>query len=294
MRAVPADWERTPPARPRSRRRLAVVHHTDGPRIRLGVAWCAALLGAAAVSPTCLALVLAPAAGLAADQVVRLRWGTVVPVRGDGSGRPVAVRWRPVLVLLDPRRLPAVLGAAALPLAAAAGAETLALALPFVVLVVLVHRLLTPTDVRAVPEIALVLAAAVTFGLAAAGPVLAARLGRPVGVVLLLLVCAYDAGDFLVGTDATTVWEGPAAGMVAVAVFGFAASVVPGAPLDQGSVLAMTAVVAVLAPLGGPAASLLIGGDGRLPARFVRRVDSLLLLGPVSAWAILSFLPQPL
>ena len=145
MTAAPTGWERTPP--PRSRpRRLAVVHQTDGPRVRLGVAWCAAVLGAAAVSPTCLALVLAPAAGLAADQVVRLRWGTVVPVRADGSGRPVAVRWRPALLVLDPRRLPALLGAAGLPLAAAAGAETLALALPLVVVVASVPTRKSPAS----------------------------------------------------------------------------------------------------------------------------------------------------
>jgi hypothetical protein len=43
-------------------------------------------------------------------------------------------------------------------------------------------------------------------------------------------------------------------------------------------------VTAVLAPLGPPAATVLIG-DAGTAARFVRRLDTLIVLGPVAAWA---------
>ncbi|MCU1376541.1 MAG: hypothetical protein JWO68_3827, partial [Actinomycetia bacterium] len=55
-------------------------------------------------------------------------------------------------------------------------------------------------------------------------------------------------------------------------------------PLGGHGVLALAVVTAVQAPFGPPAASVLIG-DGRRPARFVRRLDTLLVLGPVAAWA---------
>lgn len=268
-----------------ARSRLAVVHDTDGPRVRLGLVWFAVSLGAAAASPLALAVLLGGAAALAADEVVRVRWGTVIPLRDDGSGRPMRIGHRAQVPLLDPRRLPAALGAGALPVAAVAGADTLAAALPAAFLVVFVHRLLTPTSVRALHDVALSTLGAVALGLAAAGPVLLGDVGASVAVVVLLLVAVYDAGDYLVGTEAGTVWEGPVSGMAAVIVFAFGASVIPLEPLDQGSTLALGVVVALLAPLGPPAASVLIGG-GRTKARFVRRIDSLVVLGPIVAWAV--------
>lgn len=44
-------------------------------------------------------------------------------------------------------------------------------------------------------------------------------------------------------------------------------------------------LVAVLAPLGPPLGSVLVG-DGATSARFTRRLDSLLLAGPVAAYAV--------
>jgi hypothetical protein len=127
----------------------------------------------------------------------------------------------------------------------------------------------------------------------------AATVAALLGQLLLALVlaataafAAYDAGDFLVGTGATSPWEGPVAGVVAVGVCGFGAWVVAPAPLGGHGVLALAVVTAVLAPLGSPAASVLIG-DGCRPARFVRRLDTLLVLGPVAAWAAAGVVPEP-
>lgn len=271
----------SPPPPPPSGPRLAVVHDTDGPRIRLGLTWFAAAVGSAIVSRGALALLLALAAAMAADQVVQQRGGS----QGELSETK---RHHLRRLLGDPSRLPASLGAASLPLAAHAGTDVLASALVAIPLAVLVFRLVSPGEER-LAEAAMAVTAAMAFGLAAASPVLLARLGPSAAVVLIVLVSAWDAGDYLVGTGAKRVWEGPLAGMAAVAVFTFAASVVPVEPLRADSALLLGAVTAVLAPFGPPAASLLLG-DGTLPARFVRRLDSLLVLGPVAPWILVHYL----
>lgn len=258
---------------------LAVVHDINGPRVRWGLVWFLVTIIAAAAGEGLLALVMAGAAALATDQVLRLH-------DLDAATRAGA---RPAGLLSDPRRLPAVLSSATLPLAASAGVDTLAAALPAVMVVILVQRLCTtavqPARARAVGDVALAVAAAVGPGLAAAAPVVAAGFGAEAAVVVLLLVCAYDAGDFLVGSGSSTSWEGPAAGIVAVAVVTFAVSVLPLRPIDASAAYALGVLTCVLAPLGPPAASLLIG-NGRRPARFVRRLDSLLILGPLLPYAL--------
>ncbi len=263
----------------RRRVSLTVVHDTDGPRVRWGLVWFLVTVMAAAGGHGLLAVVMAGAAALATDQVLRVHDLDAATRAGE----------RPGGLLSDPRRLPAVLGSAALPLAASAGVDTLAAALPAVVVVILVQRLCTsaaqPARARTVGDAALAMSAAVGPGLAAAAPVVAAGFGAEAAVVVLLLVCAYDAGDYLVGSGSSTPWEGPAAGIAAVAVVTFAVSVLPLRPIDASAAYALGVLTCLLAPLGPPAASLLIG-DGKRPARFVRRLDSLLVLGPLLPYAL--------
>lgn len=247
--------------------RWVVVHDIDGPKVRLGVVWFAVACGTALVHRGLLALVMAVAAACAADQLVRLH------VEATGS-------WR--TLLQEPARLAAVLAAAALPLAAAAGSDTLAGACALGAVVVLVV-----SGGRAMTA----LHAALPVGLAAASPVLLHRVGTAAALFLLLLVCAYDAGDFLVGTGAGTTWEGPAAGIAAVGVVGFGATVLAPPPLVEEGSATLAILVALLAPLGPPLASVLVG-DGATKARFVRRLDSLLLCGPVAAYVIAALVPR--
>jgi hypothetical protein len=112
--------------------------------------------------------------------------------------------------------------------------------------------------------------------------VLLARMGLTGGITIVVLVSAYEAGDFMVGSDARTRWEGPLAGVIAVAVCTFPAWVLALPPLGAGGSIAVGAIVALLAPLGPPTASALLGSEGP-HARFVRRLDTLLVLGPVVA-----------
>ena len=243
----------------------AVVHDLDGPKIRLGVAWFAVSIGACVLARPLLAIVLAIAAACAADQLVRLH---------DGAAT------EPVLV--EPVRLTAVLGAASLPLAAAAGSDTLAGACAAMTIVTVAVG-----GGRAVN----VVFAVVPMGLAAAAPVLLHRLGMAAALILLLLVAAYDAADFIVGSGAGTTWEGPAAGLAAVAVVGFATTVIAPPPLAEEGSATLALIVALLAPLGPPLASMLLGGGG-VKARFVRRLDSLLICGPVAAYVLATLLPR--
>lgn len=246
----------------------AVVHDIDGPKVRLGALWFVASVSACVVARPLLAIVLAIAAGCAADQVVRLH----------DPDATTGVR----SLLGDLPRLAAVLAAGSLPLAAAAGSDTLTAAMAAAVVLSFAAcgtRALLPVF------------GAVPLGLAAAAPVLLHRVGMAAALFLLLLVCAYDAGDFLVGTGAGTSWEGPAAGIAAVAVVGFAATVIAPPPLIEEGAAVLALLVAMLAPLGPPLASLLIG-DGATPARYVRRLDSLLIAGPVSAYVLAALLPR--
>jgi hypothetical protein len=255
-------------------RSFTVVHDVDGPKVRLGVAWFAVATGSCIASRPLFALVMAVAAACAADQLVRLH---VAP----GDARDLA---------RDPGRLAAVLAAAGMPLAAAAGSDTLAAALAASVVVTMVATLGIASDPpAALPAMSLL--GAVPMGLAASAPVLLHRLGTAPALFLVVLVCAYDAGDFIVGTGAGTTWEGPAAGVTAAAVVGFATTVVAPPPLLEEGAAALAVLVALLAPLGPPLASVLIG-DGATKARFVRRLDSLLLCGPVAAFVLAALLPQ--
>jgi len=265
--ATPAIRRRPPP-----RPDLRVVRHIEGPRVRLGIAWFGAVVVALSLGRVGLALLFGGAAVLAVAQLVVVR---------DGREGPLLDRdaW-----LRSPVRLPAAIGALAMPLAAASGTATLLAAMALVPMAVLVFRTFVP-DVRgSLEEAGFAVAAALAIGMAAASPVLVHGLSGGVAAVLVVLVAAYDAGDFLVGTGPTSSWEGPAGGMAAVLVLTFAATIAPPVPLGADDIWILGVLVCLLAPVGPLAASVLIG-DGRTPAGFVRRLDSLVVLGPLWAFA---------
>ena len=78
-------------------------------------------------------------------------------------------------------------------------------------------------------------------------------------LVLILLVCSYEAGDYLVGSGSTTVVEGPAAGCIGVLVATFAVFVVrPDLFGEAGAVWVMGVTTALACPLGQLGASTLL------------------------------------
>ena len=120
--------------------------------------------------------------------------------------------------------------------------------------------------------------------LGAAGVVLTLRLEIGAAVTLVLLVAAYEVGDYLVGSGASSSIEGPIAGIVAMAAICAAIAVLRVPPFDGGAVFVFGGFAALLCPLGQVAASALLP-RADAPAPALRRLDSLLLLGP--AWPLL-------
>jgi hypothetical protein len=246
----------------RPSRRLAVVYDVDAPRVRLGVLWFAAEVGALALGRFGVAVLLAGVCGFAGDQTAAT-WRTV----RRRASRPVATA-----------------AAGAMPLAAAAHVGLLG-----AVLVAGAVASVVAGFVEAPRPGAAVVAAGVTVrswlfaGLAGAAVVLAARAEPWSAVALVVLVAAYEVGDYLVGSGAGNAAEGPAAGMAGVLVATFVVSVVQVPPFDVNSAWAFGVAAAVLAPLGQLAGTLVLPAAAA-PATALRRLDSLLLLGPV--WAV--------
>jgi len=243
------------------RRRLAVVPRDDGPHVRLGLAWALAtgLVTAAGAAP--LGVWFSIVAALGAAQATR-GWRS----RPRAPFGPVAIA-----------------GAALLPLAAVVGGWAVAAAVTAVAVAAVAVRLASSPEVVPLREPLLTLLVAVPVGLAAASPVLARHLGLVEPLVLLAMVSAYDAGSYLVGSGASAAWEGAAAGAVSLVPVTVAAAVAL-VPRFAAAPFVLGGIVAVLAPLGPPAATILIG-DERASA--VRRIDSLLFAGPV--WAATAF-----
>lgn len=246
-------------------RRLAVVYDVNGPRVRLGVLWIAAVAAALQVGPAGVAAVYAAAAGLAG-------WQTLEAWK---SRRSDANQWV------------GAAGAALLPLAAVVSAQLLGAAILVLAFLAVAVTLAAPGKADRAHVLAaagLTVQSTLFVGLAGASIVLAIRLDIAAAVVLVLFVAAYEVGDFLVGSGAGNAWEGPAAGIAAIAALGLCAAVLRVAPFDGADVWTFAALAAVACPLGQVAASVLLpAADAHAPA--LRRLDSLLVLGP--AWAAL-------
>jgi hypothetical protein len=124
---------------------------------------------------------------------------------------------------------------------------------------------------------------ALALGAAAGSLVVARTVGVVPGLFLLGLVCAYDTGSYLVGTGAGSAWEGPAAGIAAMGPVTLLGATLAVPPFSESGPWIAGGLAALLAPVGPYAGSALLGSKKtRVPA--VRRLDALLVLGPV--WAV--------
>ena len=177
-----------------------------------------------------------------------------------------------------------------LPLAAAVGTGALGLASLVAALAAVVAAAVDGRRRSTVlADAGLTLRCGYLAGLAGASLVVIARLEIGAAVSLVLLVCAYDVGDFLVGTGASTPVEGPIAGIVAVVVVTFTIGVFSIPPFDLGSAWVFGGMAAALCPLGQVVATAVLpAADARAPS--LRRIDSLLLVAPLWACALWSYL----
>ncbi len=242
----------------------------DGPRIRLGLLWFVVLLVAVALGPWPLGVVMALVAGAAASQTAAA-WRRV----GLAANAPVAG-----------------LAALALALAAAAGTASLGLACIVVAVVALFAATLDRRNRRRHRVWAmtgLTLRCGFPVGLAAASLVVIRHQEIGAAISLVLLVSAYDLGDFVVGTDAATPIEGPVAGIVAALVVAFTLGVFTVPPFVVSSALVFGGLAAVLFPLGQLAATELLPAAAAR-AQALRRLDTLLVAAPVWMAALWRFL----
>jgi hypothetical protein len=242
-------------------RRLAVVYDIEPPHVRLGILWFVIVMVAMAMGVVAVAVVYGATAALAAYQAARC-WRIRKPNRPD-----------PVV---------AAAIAGAMPLAAAASVGAIGIAV-LAGVVVAVFRAFTETKAPFLATAGRTLQCSLWVGGAGAGVVSAYRFEFWAGVALVLAVSAYETGDYLVGSGSRTKYEGPIAGIVATMVVLFAVSAIGLPPFEIGNGLQFGLLAAVLCPVGQVLASLVLPAAAA-PAPAVRRLDSLLVLGPV--WAL--------
>jgi hypothetical protein len=123
------------------------------------------------------------------------------------------------------------------------------------------------------------------IGVAAAMPIVTYRFEPGAALVLLVFVNIYDAGAYMVGVESPNLYEGPIAGLVGIAVSAFAVAVLAVPPFTT-QTAALFAVLAGFACILGPLAGSLLLPRYDTDAPAVRRLDVLLVVGPVWAWAI--------
>lgn len=245
-------------------RRFGVPHRVDGPKVTLGLAWFLGLLATLSLTPALVALFVVPAAVIAALQTAHA-WERVAPVDRQLAA---AITLLVSLTALAGNRLwlGAAIVIAALSIAGYAGAT----------LTVRGQEPIRFAEIMIRCSIPVALAAGSLIGVAVEHP--------GAFIALVCLVSAYETGDFLIGSGATLDVEGPAAGVVALAIVGAGVWLLAPSPLTTDLVPFIVALTALACPLGQIFASALLphGGDW---APGLRRLDSYLLAAPL--WFIL-------
>lgn len=245
-----------------SRRRYAVVYDIEGPHVGLGMAWFVIAALAIGVGPLPTALIYGAAAAIAAAQTARC-WRK----RGNRPNELAAAG------------MAGLMGAGACFGAGGAGLGILAgVALAFVA-----ATSETKSHQPSVVAAGWTIQCALPPGLVVLSMVLLARLDQGSAFALLLLVSAYEIGDYLIGSGARNPYEGPAAGASAIVVITFMISTLPISTLDFGEAWLFGGLVVLLAPLGQLLASGLLP-TAKSPASSLRRLDSLLITAPV--WCV--------
>ncbi len=251
--------------------RLAVPYPTDGPKITFGVLWFLALIGAAllgsyfdepAVAAVAIAGVAAPVAGVAGLQTGNAWFPNLSATRA----------WTAVAAYLT--GIAGFFG----PWGVLIGVALGLIVLLFYVVLYRGHR-------RTAAQLFDVLArSAIPVGAAVASLAALGTVGIGVQVSLIVLVSAYETGDFIVGSGSANAFEGPLAGLVSLGAVAFLLFLIQPAPFDAFTILLFASLAAVCCPLGQILASgLLPRGNSWAPA--LRRLDSYLLAAPI--WLIL-------
>lgn len=249
------------------RRRLAVVYDVNGPRVRLGVGWFLLAMAALVGGRYAVAALFSATAAFAALQTARewrkSRARPHRPLAGAGAlaiGLAGAVSTSLVGVV--------ILGFAGASLFVAFSAAAAS------------KRRANPID-----DAGFTIRCGLFAGFAAACMGITARYSLTAAVGLVLIVAAYEIGDYLVGSGARNPFEGPVAGATAIVVVTFAITAVGLKPFVFPGSFALAALAATLCPAGQVMASVILPKVDA-PVSALRRIDSLLLLAPVWALAV--------
>jgi hypothetical protein len=186
--------------------------------------------------------------------------------------------------------LVAGLGAGLVPLGAAVSVGFMGVAILVVVGVAYYLALIDLKGGHPLTQSSYTVQCALFPGLAAAGVLLTLRYDLIAAAGLILIVSAYDSGDFLIGSGSRRRWEGPAVGMIAVMVMAFAISSLRLTPFVLPDALYLGGMAAVLCPMGQIVASAVLP-DAAVRAPAVRRLDTLMVLAPLWPLAV-GFLGQ--
>jgi hypothetical protein len=248
-----------------------VPHRTDGPKVTFGVIWFVVIIGSSLfalsndnprMAAIAVATVTAVVAGLAGLQT-GFSWFPRLSVTRTWTASVAAAM--ALLGLIGPWGVPL-------------GVLLAVFALGAYVMIYRGHR-------RSALELFDVLArSAIPVGLAAASMGALASRNLPAFVALVMLVSAYEVGDYLVGSAASNAIEGPLAGIIGLGVVAFFLFLIEPEPFSSESTMMFSVATAVSCVLGQYAASgLLPRGAAWAPA--LRRLDSYLLAAPL--WLLL-------
>jgi CDP-diglyceride synthetase len=241
--------------------RFAVVYDVDRPHGRIGLAWAAVTVAAVFGGKVWLAAWLGLTAFVGASQTAAARRAL--------EERPPP--WLAAVTAVGP------------PVAALSSDMHLVAAVLAGLAVALLVRLFSSVGSLA-RDVSVALLVGVVTGTAAASVVATRELGMNPTFFLLACAAVYDVGAYLIGTGAGAAWEGPAAGMVGIVPVSILAGVLLVPPFPAGGPILLGFLAVVLVPLGPLLATALVG-DRELDAPGLRRLDSLLLVGPMWAWA---------
>lgn len=241
--------------------RLRVIADTSGPRVPLGLLWFGVGALAIGLHPIAAFVVFALVAAVAAIQ-------TGAALRRAGA------RSNPILA-----------GVAVL-LVGLAGLAPSSRVVGLAILISLVGSLIVALHLGGfdIDAAGATVRGWVGPALVAGSVVVLARIEPAMALLCFVLVCTYDAGDYLVGSASANAVEGPLAGIVGVLAVGCAAAVLhPGALADH-SVWPLVLATAIGCPAGQLAGSAMLPHAGSF-APALRRIDSLLVTGPL--WMLL-------
>jgi len=261
-----------------AKNRFAITYATDGPKITFGIIWffLAAAVATSgdyfqrpSLTPAVVAIAFAPLAGLAALQI----GNTWFEQRKEARAWPA-------------------LAAYVLAVSGFAGLVGMTVGFFVAVIILFVGASLGDASGRSLIEVFDVMArAGLPVGFAVASMAAITHIeyesgsGAYVLLSLILLVSAYEAADFLVGSGANNSFEGPASGILTLMVVGFGLFLIkPNAFPTSTSVILFAALTAICCPLGQMLGSFLLPkSTAWAPA--LRRLDSYLVAAPF--WLLL-------